>query len=1230
MDLGGLFHGIGDFLGGIFGGSQKKQQNKPQQPAARPSVAPAQHNVLPINGPAASQNTVKLPDPFALPTPVQAPVLGGVHHAAPAPKPTVAMPTNPFPLSAQDLSSQFQAQRQQEAANAAAPARGDDPIGHFVHDATTSLLDRADPSKALQTGVSPTVSVPLSLIKGGIDGIVGSGIHIANDFGANVGTNIQDPLTRRLLGISNGSEGDTRTAGHDIATSIDASLGDGKGNGLSKAPQPVQDAFGIGNDVLNLSQLGGFIKPAREAAAGAIDVLSGAKKADAAILSRDPSSPITANPNTGKAPAITSPNRPEPTPAPKPAEIPPTGEPVPAPGEKPVVNPTQTGVPTEESKIPVGGPETPTSTTDIVKNPNTVPNLPDRVKLLSSKENAIRATKTDAGNELADRMVGADARHTELRAGYMHDLKPVFDLNKKDFRDAWDIQEGKLDPSKASPAAAKAAETLKKVMPQVQKDADAAGAINGDLGENYLPHVYAKGKGGPSVNMPDKVNTSAKQYGNLDKERLSTNDSYQRTPQVLQEYLDKASQRIAHAEHFGAKNEISDNLLSRIGAEGGDQGTADKAFANYIRKPFENTTAAKIGGKIRAGFGVARLPLAAVSHLGQTSNTAVDTGIANTLKAWGKHIAGNPADKDFVDRTGVINPQSLGHYSQNYTSVGSKAANKLTAPGLTQVMKVNRSVTALAYRNYASNLAAKGDEATLRALGVKGDIGETLTDEQQLQAARGGVEKTMFTGSSAQTPIGAETNKGRFIGQYRTAYAYPQTKFIANSILKPAAKGNIAPLLRYLGVSGGVTAATVAGKDAVTGRQETPGEIAADTVASLGGIPGEMLNSAIQYGASNPVGTIAGAVAPAAGEAVKLATAAGQSVQSKSVKPIERYGLGLVPVAGHRLQETLTPTKAQQKTAAAPAAPAAPGTGNPLTDIASSVGSFVNGIFHPAPPDPATTEIARLTNDAGTSFSPGQTKALQSKSVGPIAHTLLKDELYQAADDQTKASMLKSVLNGTATKGVNSSLKDNDKQALVDYKIQTGDDKKAWLDDNGNASKYYTALYHNAVANKSINEKLDNDLSNTKSLKYKMVAAQVDEKYNADPELKSTYGSITQSKFTSLLNPKSTTYDPDTAQTLYDYDQARVAAGLPPKYNMKVVQKALDKAAAAGSDKAPKSFTFASMPSSLIGSGSGSGSSSSKYATASSLYTPIASLKTPAAATIPNGRSISVSKIQTL
>jgi hypothetical protein len=848
---------------------------------------------------------------------------------------------------------------------------------------------------------------------------------------------------------------------------------------------------------------------------------------------------------------------------------------------------------------------------------NTIGNLPDRNKWLSSKSQVWRKTGTKAGNELADIVEATDKQAMDLRAKWMYDLKKTFGLNKRDFKAAWDVQEGKVDPSTVSPRVAEAAIQLRSVMPEVYKAAQDAGIEDvGNLGETYMPHQYS------GRNQQNTVNTGstsrsvgAKQFGNLEKERLANNPNYDKTPQAVQNYLEKSSQRIAQATNLGVKNEVANSLISEIARQGGDQGTSLKAFQNYMRPSFSNTTLSKVSRGVRGAFGVARLPLAALSHAGQTSNVAVDAGAIETAKAWASHLTRNGADKDFVDQTGVNNPQSLGHYRDNYTSIKG-IQSKVTAPGLTTMLKTNRSVAAIAYRNYANALAAKGDTAGLQKLGVTGDIGDTLTPQQELEAARGGVERTMFNGSRAKTPTSAETEGGRFIGQYRLAYAYPQTRFVYENIFNEAKTGNIAPLVRYLAISGLVAAGTIATKNAIKGKSEDPAEMAWDVVAALGGIPGEMIVNGVRYGGSDIVATVAGDISASLGEAVKIGEALTEAVQGKP-QQIERYGLKLIPVAGGRMADEWVPYT----------------TDVTLGGKSVSLKGDQKDAYDKMHQDTEDTMIKQLEDSAYyKELNDADKKSAENSLKDNV--TRATERMYGDANgysnDKPPTAREQAIMNGTIDPelytdtnlkasgiDISADLPDSEKEILKEFTRQ-GQKSDAWLEDNTNNANYQTAVYDNAKANGTLKPKADEDLSNPKGLKYKAVAAQVDAKISATYELKQSYGETSQAEFTAMLNPnKPDTYDPEAAQAVYDYDQARAAAGLPPKYDLAKAQKSIS---GSGSKKG---FTFASMPSSLIG---GTNSSAGSYANNAPTFKPMADLQAPAGAEIPRGRTISVKK----
>lgn len=277
--------------------------------------------------------------------------------------------------------------------------------------------------------------------------------------------------------------------------------------------------------------------------------------------------------------------------------------------------------------------------------------------------------------------------------------------------------------------------------------------------------------------------------------------------------------------------------------------------------------------------------------------------------------------------------------------------------------------------------------------------------------------------------------------------------------------------------------------------------------------------------------------------------------------------------------------------------------------------------------NPADAELQRLVEAGFTDVMPG--KDVKQTTGQDDAKLLLGTDLYKNADDKTKASMLKDTLLGTKFKDFSTELDSKQRTALIEHKLLNEDQRKAWLDDNVNAANYYEADYKNLEA-KGILSNDDKNLQNKSGAKYKMVEAKINQKYNVPYELKEMYQDISQSDFKDMLDPESDMYNPDRAKMLYKYDEIRAKAGVSRdeftdkrKYSLdfKLGGRGRGGRGGKGSDK----FTFASLPASLIGTGSSS-SGTKAYADAAPTFKPIPDLKAPAPSEIPRGRTISVKK----
>lgn len=264
--------------------------------------------------------------------------------------------------------------------------------------------------------------------------------------------------------------------------------------------------------------------------------------------------------------------------------------------------------------------------------------------------------------------------------------------------------------------------------------------------------------------------------------------------------------------------------------------------------------------------------------------------------------------------------------------------------------------------------------------------------------------------------------------------------------------------------------------------------------------------------------------------------------------------------------------------------------------------------------DPLGSEIARLQKQFGDVMPTNSNTNATEGTNQTLAKALLSDPTYTDASDKEKASMLKSVLAGTAVKDISTSIPTEQQQALMDFKLQ-GKKSDAWLENNDNAYNYYNALVANGKANGTLTSK-DQDINKTGSLAQKVAIAGVNKKFNVSQDIVNGYADTNKTEFNNLPDGS------DAKKQLMAYDQELVKAGLPSKYQNKYGGYG----STSGGGRS-KSFAFASLPSSLLGTGSGgSNSSGGSYATNAPLYKPIADLQAPQGAPIPKGRTISVKK----
>lgn len=603
-------------------------------------------------------------------------------------------------------------------------------------------------------------------------------------------------------------------------------------------------------------------------------------------------------------------------------------------------------------------------------------------KKVGNLDKAFRSTRSvierqgESGKELAQALQ-ASRDTQELYLGELQKMMPTVTqlarkgrnaLVNKDFENFINATQGLASPKNAK--VAQAVQEWQATHPRIRERAVSAGLDVGDLGPNYYPHFIDydkvfkdKNTYNEAVNHIIKTGQAQtpeeaikllgyardvsrnREFGNLEASRLVDLPFYDKTPNSLISYLTGSTKRIAHTETFGQKDEKALRLVSKIGQEGGDTEAAKNAFDVAVGAKKYNQSTESASRNIRKYITTTRLGLGALTNTSQSVNTGIVTGHLRTLGAMLKQF--DPKTREFVGDTGVISDALLNDlrtqkgvesFSQK---VWGKVLNKITAPGFGAVEKFNRSVAATAGRDYALRLAQKGDIATLQKLGVTGNIeGKTLTEAQQIQAARKIVEKTQFKVDPQDLPGWVDSPGGKLVSQFRT-FSYNQGKFFSNEILKPAARGNLMPLGRMLAALP-LGYALYETRRAIDGRPEDEDKLKVG-LQSFSKIGGAGLALDIYQGL-NPVGgkylpsdrrvTMAtGALGgPAVGQAASLVGGLSEAAQQKNVPedesrlegkvalrtaedkyndftPISRFGLQQVPIVGTATANRALPYK---------------------------------------------------------------------------------------------------------------------------------------------------------------------------------------------------------------------------------------------------------------------------------------------------------------------------------
>lgn len=551
------------------------------------------------------------------------------------------------------------------------------------------------------------------------------------------------------------------------------------------------------------------------------------------------------------------------------------------------------------------------------------------------------AKQGKAGQQLA-KAIGKSRDTAEIyQADIMRRVPAVTSLGKKDFGNFVDAVEGK--GTAQSSKIAQAVKEWKSVTPEIRQRATSAGIDVGNLGETYFPHYHDYNKlfkdknayndalnhlvqSGQAKDPQEAIKqlsfargiSRSRTINNLDKSRIIDLPGYDKSKNALLNYISGAAHSIGQAEHLGPKDEKGLALIEQIARENGDAQTAKKAYDIAVGAKTYEGASSKVSKALRGYMGLTKLGKGAITNATQNVNTAIVSGHLRTIGSAIQGLASKEA-RDFVKKTGVVGDSVIRDLSQG-AGFDNKWIRSIGAPGFGTVEKSNRSIAALAGRNWANSLAKKGSPRTVgilrNKLGVEGDIGKQLTESQQIQAARKLVELTQFKVDPQDLPMWTSSPSGKLVSQFRT-FSYKQTGFVTNEILKPLAKGNVKPLARLLAALP-VGYGTYSLKNKLSNRQNeqnpTRRTLAIWQAVGGGGLPVDIPSNLVPPNKKyQPSGVYSSRVAsalggPTVGTAFNMVDALGKAATGDR-RGAERLGVQQIPVVGTTLANTLTPTK---------------------------------------------------------------------------------------------------------------------------------------------------------------------------------------------------------------------------------------------------------------------------------------------------------------------------------
>ena len=342
--------------------------------------------------------------------------------------------------------------------------------------------------------------------------------------------------------------------------------------------------------------------------------------------------------------------------------------------------------------------------------------------------------------------------------------------------------------------------------------------------ERMIRHLQDTGQAQNRAHAEDLLefaNPGGRKFHPLESRRILNLPGEREDLGVIVDYLDGAVKRTQQTKMFGANDQKLQTIFSQIAL------TENRGNEKFARLVGETFLGRPIGaGARRAGEGplagalgkmqptiasieaMSKLSLAVVSNVSQPLNTVVRAGIGPTYKAFKDVINDWGSAKAFGIKTGAVYHQTLMDLRRELAhEADTVGAAVLRYTGFSWIEKFNRLLSANMGKHMAldtfddlvANQANHIARVRLKSLGIdanKALKSGGLSQDDLLLAGKKLSDQTQFRSTALDLPVAWRGHPGMKILTLYKNFAFNQTRFIKDFVLKPAFQhGDMKPLM---------------------------------------------------------------------------------------------------------------------------------------------------------------------------------------------------------------------------------------------------------------------------------------------------------------------------------------------------------------------------------------------------------------------------------------------------